>query len=492
MKRILDHFNKISQWATLVCLALTIVGIWGCKDETTDLPPRAEAEDIAEIAETYDEILTAETEGWVLVYKPEAYNDSVYIQLWFQPDRALELISGYRGFHTRQSGKSYHYEGAYQPIVVFDDTTVFTALADEHNGSKKFKINYVEDREEFELTRSDGYNDIVFTLKKADEESLRQLDNQVQDILDLIAWEEEQERLSQETMSKFRDFVAIESDFYFYNLTTENFSAAVNELDTVNRSLELTYKQTPLSPPSTTAVNYTFYPEGIIFNPPIEYGSLKVDTLKLGEVGDVSMEILSAGNTGSGSIGYSHEAPYLYTNVADRTQTAAAALYTYIGSSNLLYTANTDDYFSTETLSLRSELREVFRDKTTDLVDERFNLQLYFKSSPTSTPSLQLSSRKSEGGNSFYLLSHTVVEPVLEDNVLQFELTGNASSNVVNTGVRDDYEAFYREIFPEEGVTVVPYRVGTTTRYRLVSKKDSRIWVNYVHQVAAQRSLVFD
>src|SRR5690606_8450611 len=152
--------------------------------------------------------------------------------------------------------------------------------------------------------------------------------------------------------------------------------------------------------------------------------------------------------------------------------------------------------YSPKVLTLREQLRQVFDERTTDITATRFNFLFYFRSATSENQSLQLSSRNStDSGNRFYALYLNLNQAKLSENILNYTLNGSISAHVVEweQEIRAEYEEFFRQLFPEEeGVTVVPYRVGTTTRFRLVSKRDSRIWVNYIHNIATIRSITFN
>src|SRR5690606_3264852 len=154
----------------------------GCNKETTLLPPREISEEVQVVADRYNEILTS-TDKWVLAYKPENYEDSVYIQLQFAEEGKVDVHSGYRDFHTLQSATVYTFEGKYIPIITFADNTVFGTLADLYNGSAKFKINYVEEGEYFEFVRSDGYDDEAFRLIKMNASYEEKLTDQIDAVL---------------------------------------------------------------------------------------------------------------------------------------------------------------------------------------------------------------------------------------------------------------------------------------------------------------------
>lgn len=485
-------------------LFAAVMLVWmACEKTTTHLPPREISPEVDEIAKKYTDVLVQSPQGWVLAYKPDQYEETIYFHLIFKNEGKIDVLAGYRGYHTLQTDITYYFEGNYIPIIVFSGENVFSELADSHNGAYKFKIYYEESSGTFEVVRSDGFDDTRFELTPANENNLALLNAQIDDILAQIAYEEEQERLAAEVRAKVKAFVEIESDFYFYNLTVDGFSAAINSFDTVAREISLTYKETSTSAPTTTTVGYTLTPEGVVLDPALAYGTVSLELLELGELlyedpddpnKATAIEVVSNGNVGT--MGYAHVAPYIYTNTDNRLETAAQILFEYRGANNYMYTTNEAEFYSPKVLTLREQLRQVFDERTTDITATRFNLLFYFRSATSENQSLQLSSRNStDSGNRFYALYLNLNQAKLSENILNYTLNGSISAHVVEweQEIRAEYEEFFRQLFPEEeGVTVVPYRVGTTTRFRLVSKRDSRIWVNYIHNIATIRSITFN
>lgn len=485
--------NKVLKYIPVFAVAVLL---WtGCQKEKTVLPEREISEEVSDIADKYNKILVAAPDGWVIGYKPDNYDETVYVSMRFAVGQKVGMQSGYRNYHTLQNGLDYSYEGKHVPVIVFSENTVFATLAGLYNGSQKFKISYIEDGGYFELTRSDGYDNKTFKLEKASTANTAQLNEQIADVLAQIAYEEEQARLSEQTRLKIKSFVEISSDFYFYNIKTEHFSAAITKLDTTLRQLSLTYKESSISAPKSVTVGYTVYPKGIKLSPAISYGNVLVDEIELGDLTNPVLDIVKAGNAGAGKMGYMHEAPYAYTNVSNRTETIAQLLYyNSRESNNFLYTTLPDSLYSQQALIHREQLRQKVVSELGHYTDTRFNFQLYFPPiaiPATNSMSLQVTARNAaNSANTFYALYLSLEEEKLKDNVLKFALNGNASASTA--GIRTDCEALFSALFPEEGVTVVPYRVGTTTRFKLVSKKDSRIWVNYIHQLAAPRGIVYN
>lgn len=283
-----------------------------CKKTESNLPDREKSPEVSEIAKNYLDILSGAQEGWVLSYKPDQYSDTVYIHLKFH-EQEVNMLSGIRGYHDIYDTTSFGFEGKYSPVIAFSQESIFGKIKDEWNGFHKFKIDYDEDEGVFGLMRSDGYDDKSLKMKKASEDARKPLDAQIDTILALIAYEEEQERLLAEIRQKFNTFVEYESDLYFYNLRTDAFSGAVTSIDTANREISFRYKVTPTAAPVELTTNYSFFTNGIVLSPAITFSGVEIDTIKLGELDYPHIQILQAGNAGAGKMGFMHEAPYEFT-----------------------------------------------------------------------------------------------------------------------------------------------------------------------------------
>jgi len=471
-------------------IALLAFMVLGCEKKATVLPPRPVSEEVSQIAARYTELLASSSNGWILAYKPEQYDDTVYMQLRFQGVQTMSILSGYRGFHTVQEAVTYDFEGNYVPIIVFPGESVFGELAARFNGSQKFKMTYVENGGYFNLVRSDGYDNEAFRLDPAGAANQAKLDAQVDAVLAQIAHEEEQARLAEETRLKVKAFAEISTDFYFYNLITERFSARIDALDTLAKTISLTYKETPASVPTSATVTYSIYPKGIVISPVISYGSVVVDSIELGEVQEPTLQIVKAGNAGTGTMGYMHEAPYDFTLTTDRGTSITDWVTAPAQQVGLFaYTQNAEDYYSEMVNQHRQVFGTYLEQHGSDVkTDTRLVHQLYFPA--TSPTNLQISThRQSASGNLFFLYRFAMEKSEAAASALTITFTEPAGATVP---LKAGFDEYFSHVFPEEGVTVVPVIVGTTLRLRLVSVKDSRIWVEYILQTAAHRSLRFD
>lgn len=301
----------------------------------------------------------------------------------------------------------------------------------------------------------------------------------------------------EQTIAKVNAFAKIQSSFYFYNMVTEDFSAAISALDTTTRELSLTYKTTPDAAPTTKTVQYEVYTKGIVLKPAIAFGSVLVDSIELGTLGDVALQITRAGNAGAGQMGYMHLPPYAYTNTADRSVSTSDWLLDPAqqnkegsGTGMFMYTADSDSYYSDSVNFHRSLFRTYFNDHVDDAnATERLVHQVYFPENPSTSRNIQISTHGENGGNKFFLYGINLEKNPGSPSSLRISL-GNPSTMVQPH--QNAFDTYLGYQFPDDGVTVVPVIVGTTTRLRLVSRKDSRFWAEYVLNRTADRSLRFD
>lgn len=485
-------------WINYVAWGWVYIMLFGaCAKSESPLPPRETSPQVEEVAQSYTQILTDASEGWILAYRPDQLDEPLYFHLVFRDSATVDIRAGYRGYHTLHAGVEYRFEGKYVPILAFADESVFAELADKFNGASTFKVYLDEESQTFEWARADGYDATRSLLRKADDASLARLQNQIDIVLAQIAAEEEHERLSAETRLKLEAFARLESSFYFYNIITDRFSAEIRSFDAEARSITMTYKETPASPPTTVNVHYRIFPEGIVLQPSISVGSVRVDTIALGELDGHTLEITRAGDAGSGRMGYMHVPAFAYTSTANRNLTLVDWLLEPAqqnsagsGTGLFMYTAHADTHYS-DSLNF---YRSIFGDYIDSSIDHavastRLVHQIYFPENPATSRNIQISTHRDTGGNLFFLYGINWEKNPVAPGGLKVSLATPSSSVVPH---RDAFETYLKQQFPEDGVTVVPVIVGTTLRLRLVSRQDSQFWAEYILNRVADRSMRFD
>ncbi|ERJ59892.1 DUF4302 domain-containing protein [Sphingobacterium paucimobilis] len=485
-------------------LAIFFVALSSC-DKEIKLPAREIAPSVAKVAEEYTDILVKRKDGWLLTYTPNSFEEPLYFHLTFKDSELIDIQSGYRDFHDVQSNVSYYFEGKYTPILVFSGENVFTTLADIFDDTNKFKIYYKESENRFEFVRADGFAIKAFDLVPANEHNLMMLSKQVNQVLAEIEFEKEQLRLSEVNRLKIEKFVEIQSDFFFYNLIIDDFSAAIQSFDTLNNKITLSYKETATSSPTKVTLNYNLTPEGINLKPALKFGDKTIEVIRLGDLvyndlenpeRPTSLALLDENNVVNGFMGYSHLPPYPFTNTIDRTKTAAFLLEDDNSNHGILQTTIDEMHYSTKAREIREEFKQFFITKRDSRTDTFFDFNVYLYDATGAKPSFGLKTGNPAGtGVNYYFLNLETIEEHLYDNVLNFEIIGSRATVTNNPSILVEYSELFRKFFPEEGVTVVPHKeVGQFTQFKLVSRKDSRIWVNYSSSTATPnlRNVSFD
>lgn len=300
-------------------------------------------------------------------------------------------------------------------------------------------------------------------------------------------------------LEKLEDFAALDTSYYFYNFVTEDFSAAIESFDAVNREITLIYKETPESAPSVATRNYKIYTDGLILEPSISVGGITIDSIELGALDDFTLKINRAGNAGAGAMGYMHVPPYAFTNTEDRSSSTVDWLLDPArqhlegsGSGLFMYTQHADASYS-DSINFH---RAIFGEYIDDHMDgaqgsTRLVNQIYFPASPSLSRNVQISTHRDGGetGNRFFMYGIDLEKINDAPSALKVTLTTPASTI---DGHQDAFDDYLKLNFPDEGVTVVPVIVGTTLRLRLISRKDSRFWVEYVLNRGDDRTARFD
>lgn len=274
----------------------------------------------------------------------------------------------------------------------------------------------------------------------------------------------------------------------------------MNSFDTVERVISLTYKETPTSTPSTLKLDYTVLPEGIELSPGLVAGADSIYTLSLDEfIYEDSLDpskptsIAISSNGQEGMMGYAHITPYSFTSTSDRSTSIVDWMLAgeQQNAGLFLYSTDADELYSELVNEQREEFKEYFNTEVENaMATNRLVNQIYFPVNQSSSRDIQISTRNgTETGNRFFLYNLDISDNPPEPNVITIDLTTPSLSVEPYVDAFDDY---LLSQLPPEGVSVVPVIVGTTLRIRLVSRKDSRYWVEYILNRVGDRSNRFD
>lgn len=467
-----------------------IISLLSCKKEKTILPERTLPEPLEQQAAGYRSLLTSHEQGWFMLYQPNDSTEAIAIRIKFVDDNNLSVLAGWRNYHEESDLLNYSFDGEYTLQIVFPENSVFGEITHALNGFNKFKI-YLQDNGDFHLKRADGFDGKIIVLTKINQENQLALQHQIQLILDEIEYEKEMERLSTEAKEKLVALISADPGYYFNNLMLENVGASFDDIDTTNRTITFSWRPNGAIKQQQT-FGYRIIPGGLLLQPSLVSGAYVIDTLKFGTFEENKLEIISAGNAGNGHLGWMHIPPFEYqtawTGPSENYTTAdyfvrKEELPRFFGYTldavNLYYSEKLQPHFET----LRSYfISQGFK------ADELFRLQFYNNNHGSSFPDtdekrnqLQIFTRNAAGTN-VWLAFYNDVEKISANHV---RLQSFGTANTAGTPYVDEVFEFMNTIFTEEGVTVVPAgRSGTgataTQIIRLVSRKDSRYWIQLV------------
>jgi hypothetical protein len=258
---------------------------------------------------------------------------------------------------------------------------------------------------------------------------------------------------------------------YFKNLELASFDAFW-ELNTDQQTLKLTWADQDGTPVSKT-VTYNYIANGIALSEPVTKDGISIDGLLFGTATANELEITAAGNAGTGRIAVSHIPAFPYKGTANLFMRIDNVLPRFFA-----YTLDDPaSYYSPDLQPHVAALRELI--SPTQL---RIQLYHYNMNSGGTTPANQLYSMqllvKNDLGANVFIPYYTSLAKMDESHVV---VTPLGTTNSVGTPYLTPVLDFMKIIFPEEGVTVVPYgRSGTLQRLRVISRKDSRIWFNII------------
>lgn len=472
----------------LLCCFTSLLALAACRKPTTQLPERKMPISVAELAAEYRKQMVAAAEGWYMLYKPTADAEGIAVKFKFSENGKMKIISGLRNYHE-ESDADYSFAGEHILQIVFSDNSVFGELARTVNGFNKFKIAQQEDGS-FVLKRADGFDNLSYSLVKVNTGNQQLLQAQIQAVLDQIAFEEEQERLTAEAREKIATLVQADPGYYWQNFLVDNFGARLEAIDTTARTITLAWPATASSTAQSHTIAYKPVPSGIALEPAIIKDIYKIDTLKFGSFTDGALEIISAGNAGAGKLGWMHVPPFPYQNaIAGAPNTYTTADY-FVRHGELPrfmgYTLdNMDIYYSAALQPYIEDLKTYFVAQGFK-ADELLRLQFYNNNyNGTTIPDdhamrnqLQLLVRNSAGATAFLVFYYDLQKRGPNHlSMVSFGTSGTSAAPY-----KEKVVAFMNEIFTAEGFTVVPVgRNGTSAtalqKIRLVSRKDSRIWL---------------
>ncbi|MNK17956.1 hypothetical protein D3C87_361530 [compost metagenome] len=472
MKRYLKYLNGFVLAAVIFLVA--------CKKQVTVLPEKEVKKPLTEIQASYKKLLVAQTAGWYISYQPSENVDPIAVWMKFLETDSLTLLAGYQEFHVEQNEGSYGFDGQVTTEIVFSNNTLWKQLELDHNGALKFKITPQEDGS-FKLRRADGFDDKVFTLSKATPQNLAVLQGQIDVVLAKIEAERELQRQRLIAGFKVVTLGADKPGFYFQNFTAGNFSAYWSELDTIAKKFTLKWKEGVVEKQGT--FEYSLIPKGIALKPALVSGNVTIDNIIFNEYADHAIGIESAGNAGAGSWGHKHIPAYPFqTAIAGAATTYTTADLFIRGELPRFFAYTLDDidaYYSPALQVHREKLRLAMSGTYVTSSVFRFQFYNYSMNDAGTTAanrlnSLQILTRNAANGSVFLPYYYEIEKKDANHVVITF----NGGTSTASAAFLPDVQELMSVLFPVEGITVVPVRKsGSNQILRLVSRKDSRIWV---------------
>lgn len=402
---------------------------------------------LTELQTQYKNTLVDAPLGWYIEYAPSANKGATSILMKFREDEKVEILSELAGFETEKIS-TYRVAGVNRPELIFNTYSVWSAIAETSGGSFEFLL-FPQTDGSFVLRHVLGANTQSFTLRKA---TSADKDN----ILAKLA-----------TTQLLKSFYE-NATGYFKNISLQNISAFF-DLNIVNQQLTLKWLQG--SEIKSKIFSYVNIPSGIRLMEDWVVGNITVRDIVFGSLGNNSLKIVSAGNAGSGQIEGAHIPAFPFKGTSDYfiQQNGAERFYAYT-------LTNAADYYSPALLSKYQILKE-------SVGSETFLVQLYNHNgtAPNYTNSIQFryimpsGSVMPDGSASGWMAFYYNIVKVDDSHLI---ITPTGTFNSVGAPFVNQVNNFLSDLFPPEGVTVVPYgRAGALQRIRLVSRKNSKYYI---------------
>jgi len=402
---------------------------------------------LTELQQQYKNMLTASPQGWYIEYAPTSDKGAVAILMQFSADGKVTILSDMAGFDTEKTS-TYRIGGVTRPELIFDTYSVWSAIAENAGGNFEFLI-YPQQNGDFILKNIFVNTNTNFTLRKA-------TNTDKDTILAKSA--------TTQLLKSFYD----NATGYFKNLALQNISAFF-DLNINTQQLTLSWQENGTVVSKT--FSYTNLPNGIRLTEAWKVGTISVQEFQFGTVSANALQIVSAGNAGSGQIEVGHTPAFPYKGTSD--------YFIWLNGDVRFYAytlATVADYYSpalqTEFLKLKAVIG-----------GETFNAQLYNHNgtAPNFTNSIQFryvmptGTTLHDGSTSGWLPYYYDLTKMDESHVI---VTPKGTSNTAGAPFIPQAMEFMSYIFPPEGITIVPYgRAGTLQRIRLVSRKDSKYYM---------------
>lgn len=427
--------------------ALLLLVFASCEKLKHDNVIPEDAPRLTELQQQYKDLLVASPQGWYIEYAPSSDKGAVSILMQFTADGKVTILSDMGGFDAEKTS-TYRIGGVTRPELIFDTYSVWSAIAENAGGSFEFLI-YPQQNGDFLLKNIFQNTNLNFTLRKATNA----------DKATIIA-----KSATTQLLKSFYD----NATGYFKNMVLQNISAFF-DLNINAQQLTLRWQQNGTVMSKT--FSYANLPNGIRLTEAWKVGTISVQEIQFGAISGSTLQVVSAGNAGSGQIEVGHIPAFPYKGTADYFIQLNGDIRFYA------YTlATVADYYSPALQTEYLKLKAVIGGET-------FLTQLYNHNgtAPNFTNSIQFryimpsGTTLHDGTASGWLPYYYNLTKMDESHVI---ITPTGTSNNAGAPFIAQVTEFMSYIFPPEGVTIVPYgRAGTLQRIRLVSRKDSKYYL---------------
>lgn len=427
---------------------LGVLGLMGlcfvsCREQVVENLIPDDAPRMSDIQRQYQDELVANEAGWFIEYKPDENSPSVPIFMRFFADGTVEIISDRLNF-SEEKQSTYRIGGVIGPELIFDTYSVWSAVAETGGGAFEFRMSPQENGD-FILRHATGGNENQFILRKAgthDRENIR----------------------ARAAVGRLLDEFSRQSGAYFRSLVLQQVSAFW-ELNTETQQVALTWKDPAGNDRSETRSYSTLPGNGIRFAQPWRPNGLEISDIYFGDASEFALEIVSAGNAGSGRIEVGHTPAFPYPGMAD--------LYMFSNSLRI----NQDPVrflgYTLDSTRISPALRPYYN-AVTNALPSFWRVQVY-NYNPVTAPrnAIVLVGRDAAGANTFHYFYYQMTKMDESHVGLRYEDANTLGATLVD---HPDVRAFLDRIYPPEGVTVVP--IGINQRLRVVSRANSNYWID--------------
>lgn len=428
--------TKAMRYTILIFVLFLFVA---CDSEDFHSPIPDEVPGLEDLQQDYTQKLIDAEYGWYIDYRPNPANGNVGILMKFKENGTVEILSDYSGYTEWQSNSRFRVGGAVFPELIFESYSVWHKIYEQMEGEYQFRIKENEEGT-FSISNARvGKEGEVFFIRKAIAEDVERLEKRGE---------------MNDKIVNFRN----SSSAYFQNISLNNYTGSW-ELDYHLRRITFTWPDAE-GYPETETFPYYMTVDGIKFFNPIKIAGNEIDSIRLGDFDQNTIDVLYAGEAGNGEVSVSHTPAFPAPGAAD--------YYMITSRPNELFLLNVEI----------EDFSQAYQPEINNMMEKRpgiVRMQLYnndLRFNPTFRVAIYYVDP--DDGQTYYANIFYTATKIGEDQVKY--TFGSDNTNARN--ISDAIEPLLDRLFDEEGFTVVPYtQTATNQTIRLVSIKDSRYYI---------------